>query len=523
VFSYNGAGLSVACAGNSAWTDYSFDAGIKLSNLSNWPGGIRGRVNPTTGAGYVVWLYPGYGTAVLYKVGNWNINDSSLTQLAQTSLTFNTSATHDLQLNFSGSHITVSWDSQQIMSVTDTSYTTGYACLDADSQPVSYSNVIVRAVQSQVKLDTPSPASLVFNAVPGATAASQNVNISAGGASTTWAVTSNQSWLTTTVSATLTPGVITVTANAAGLSEGTYNGTLTVSAPGASNSPITIPVTLAVKTAVMSVSPTSMTFFGAVGLNPNSQSSQITNVGTGSLNWTANTSSSWLGLSPASGTAPGTVTVSPNTSGLTTGSYSGTVNIASTDVGNPQSVSVSMQVGNLLFNDNFSGGAGNWTIGPLGNASGWSVGSSGYSYSGAGPTQAYAGNTTTWTDYTVATDVKLSSLSNYPGGLRGRVNTSTGSAYVAWIYPAQGLIRLFRVGQWSIDAGNTLLGTSSALTMDTNVHNLRMAFQGSTIQVYYDNVLVITATDTTYTQGAVALDVYNQPITFNNVTVISLP
>lgn len=34
---------------------------------------------------------------------------------------------------------------------------------------------------------------------------------------------------------------------------------------------------------------------------------------------------------------------------------------------------------------------------------------------------------------------------------------------------------------------------------------------------------MITATDALYAQGAIALDVSNQPITFDNVTVISVP
>ena len=59
--------------------------------------------------------------------------------------------------------------------------------------------------------------------------------------------------------------------------------------------------------------------------------------------------------------------------------------------------------------------------------------------------------------------------------------------------------------------------------MDLNTHNLRMVFQGTTIQVYYDNTLVITATDASYSQGAIALDVSNQPISFRNVNVITLP
>ena len=59
VYSYSGFGFSQSCAGNASWGDYIFDSNIKLANLSNWPGGLRGRVNPATGAGYAVWLYPG--------------------------------------------------------------------------------------------------------------------------------------------------------------------------------------------------------------------------------------------------------------------------------------------------------------------------------------------------------------------------------------------------------------------------------------------------------------------------------
>jgi hypothetical protein len=123
----------------------------------------------------------------------------------------------------------------------------------------------------------------------------------------------------------------------------------------------------------------------------------------------------------------------------------------------------------------------------------------------------------------VATNFQLASTSDYPGGLRGRLNPSTGASYGAWIYPAEGIIRLFRIGQWNIDSGNTLLASVGGLAMDTSVHNLRLSFQGSTIKIYYDNILVITSTDATYAQGAVALDVSNQPIAFSKVSVISLP
>jgi len=273
----------------------------------------------------------------------------------------------------------------------------------------------------------------------------------------------------------------------------------------------------------MSVTPSNLYFFGAPNLNPAPATLRVNNLGTGNLGWTASATSSWIGLSSSSGVAPSTVTVSPNTSALANGTYNNTISVASPDISNsPANIAVTTQVGSLLFSDNFSSGKGNWTVGPLGFASGWSVINGGYTYNGGGHTQSYAGSSI-WTDYTVSTDFQLSSTSDYPGGLRGRVNTSTGASYGAWLYPAEGVIRLFRMGQWNIDADNSLLGSAAGLVIDTKVHNLRLSFQGNTISVYYDNALVITATESSYTQGAIALDVSNQPITFTSVTVISLP
>ncbi len=109
IYSYSGLGLSQSCAGNSAWSDYTFDTNVQLANLSNWPGGVRARVNPSTGAGYAVWLYPGYSEAILYRVPQWNINGPGLTQLAVAPLNFDTSK-HDLKMSFAGNVISVYWD-----------------------------------------------------------------------------------------------------------------------------------------------------------------------------------------------------------------------------------------------------------------------------------------------------------------------------------------------------------------------------------------------------------------------------
>ena len=519
VYTYNGAGLSQSCTGNSGWTNYTFDTNVRLSSLSNWPGGVRGRVNPATGAGYAVWLYPGSGLAILYGVPQWSIGGPGLVALAQAHLSFDNTNFHDLQLSFQGSQISVSWDGNPLMSVTDSTYTGGYVCMDADSQPISYSNVRVAAPQNPVTV-TAAPAALIFSSVPGTSAVAQTVAVAAGGAQTSFGVTSSAAWLTAVASSSLTPGSLTVSVNAAGLAEGTYTGSVTISAPGATNSPLTIPVTLAVKTAALAVTPSKLTFFGATTANPANQNASISNVGSGVLNWSASADSSWIGLGSATGTAPATLSISANSSALAAGSYNGNVTIGSADVSNgPATIPVSLQVGSLNFSDNFATGAGNWTISPLGNAAGWSAANNVYSYNGGGHTQSFAGNST-WANYTVAANFQLASTSDYPGGLRGRLNTSTGASYAVWIYPNEHILKLYRIGQWNIDAGFSLLAQSAPVTTDTKVHSLRLVFQGTQIQVYYDDALAIQATDATYSQGAIALDVSNQPIGFSNVSVI---
>ena len=241
------------------------------------------------------------------------------------------------------------------------------------------------------------------------------------------------------------------------------------------------------------------------------------------MSWTASKTQSWLTLSSTSGSAPSSIGVTVNPSATGTGTFNDAVTVTAPGAANsPATVPVSMQVGSLLFSDDFSSGSGNWTISPLGNAASWSVVNGAFSYNGVGETEEYAGSSA-WTNYTVATDFHLASTNDYPGGLRGRVNTTTGASYGVWIYPAERVLKLFRIGQWNIDADLSLLGQSAQLPIDINTHNLRLVFQGTTIQVYFDNALVISANDASYSQGAVAFDVSNQPISFDNVTVISLP
>ncbi len=78
----------------------------------------------------------------------------------------------------------------------------------------------------------------------------------------------------------------------------------------------------------LSVSPTSLAFSAtAGGSSPAAKTLAVTNVGGGTMNWTASESASWLSVSPASGTNNGTITVTPSLTGLAAGTYTTDVTV----------------------------------------------------------------------------------------------------------------------------------------------------------------------------------------------------
>ncbi|MCP5051045.1 MAG: hypothetical protein GY940_28030 [bacterium] len=79
----------------------------------------------------------------------------------------------------------------------------------------------------------------------------------------------------------------------------------------------------------ISLSRTQLGFGGDTnGTVTGSQMVLVDNIGGGTLQWTASSDSSWLSVSPASGSNFGVLTTSVSTSGLTTGTYSGNVEVS---------------------------------------------------------------------------------------------------------------------------------------------------------------------------------------------------
>jgi len=188
-----------------------------------------------------------------------------------------------------------------------------------------------------------TPASLTFNQpLGGAAPASQTLQVNGVPAGTTiGAVTTlfnGTGWLTATVAGTN----VTVTANGSLLSQGTYNGVVTILEPGAGNSPFNVPVTLIVGSAQsLTLSASTVNFSYQVGgATPAAQAVQLSSSGpsvpfTATFNGGGTSPAGLVTVTPTSGTTPSALTLTLNAAVLATlgaGTYSGNVVVSSTAI-----------------------------------------------------------------------------------------------------------------------------------------------------------------------------------------------
>jgi len=192
---------------------------------------------------------------------------------------------------------------------------------------------------------TPSPTSLNFFTTPGGSQ-TQNLSVSNIGVSSAYTVTSNASWLTTSVGSlsVSTPNTFTVTANAGSpvaLGVGTYQGLLTLT-PTTGGSASTVQVNLTVSSsAQLQVNPSGVTFSYVAGSGAASPSTNLvlTSSTTSTISYTATPvyltggQTGWLSVSPSSGSLNNSglnVTVTANPTGLASGvSYTARIDFVS--------------------------------------------------------------------------------------------------------------------------------------------------------------------------------------------------
>jgi hypothetical protein len=198
-----------------------------------------------------------------------------------------------------------------------------------------------------------TPASLAFTTTQGAASpAAKTLTVAnTGGGTLSWSVSDDAAWLAVSPSSGTNGGTITATPTTTGLDAGTYTATVTLAAPGADGAPTTIPVTLTVNAPAppaLAVSPSTLAFSATQGgANPPAQNATVTNGGSGSLDVSVTDDASWLNVTPASATAPATLSIAPNIAGLAAGTYTATVTVSATTAGatgSPKTVAVTLTV-----------------------------------------------------------------------------------------------------------------------------------------------------------------------------------
>lgn len=179
--------------------------------------------------------------------------------------------------------------------------------------------------------------------------------------SATVTTASGGNWLSVTPqSGSATPnkaGIVSFTANPAGLASGTYTGTATISSSTTGKS-LSIPVTMTISTLdeAIQLSQSALSFIGvqAGGIIPTATFA-VSNVGRSSMKFSVSTTTlsggpQWLSATPSTATATAgstmpIVTVTVNQSGLAPGFYYGQVRIDSSDAANsPQVATIALHL-----------------------------------------------------------------------------------------------------------------------------------------------------------------------------------
>ena len=194
---------------------------------------------------------------------------------------------------------------------------------------------------------TVRPSSLSFSAVSGGAAPPPQALLVAliGGGSFSWTATasvttpSGGKWLKIPAASGSNGATLSVSVDPTGLTAGTYQGQIQVSSSvNGKTSTVKVPVTLSVtapKPPALQLNPSSLTivYDPLVAMPLVIPVIQVTNTGSGTIQWTAKAAVSspsggtWLSVSPASGSTPGTISVTASHTGLNPGTYSGTITV----------------------------------------------------------------------------------------------------------------------------------------------------------------------------------------------------
>lgn len=120
-------------------------------------------------------------------------------------------------------------------------------------------------------------------------------------------------------------------------------------------------------------------------------------------------------------------------------------------------------------------------------------------------------------DFTYQADIKLSESSTGMGGLVFRSNEDGTRGYVASLDAASDVVRLYN------SSSNVTIASYRTPIEAKKTYNMEVVISGSSIKVYVNKMLAISASDTAYKSGRFGLLVQNDTIVFQNVTFSSTP
>ena len=169
----------------------------------------------------------------------------------------------------------------------------------------------------------------------------------AGTGSLVWSVSDDAAWLSLTPTGESGSGTVMLWAKALGLSQGSYAATITIQAAGAGNSPQFVPVSFQIDPPPqISLDPAALNAAMAQGgPNPTLSAFRLSNVGSGTIHWSASANVPWLTVSPTSGTAPASLQCLLRAETLASGTYTATVMVTSVEaVNSPAILRVSLIV-----------------------------------------------------------------------------------------------------------------------------------------------------------------------------------
>jgi len=126
---------------------------------------------------------------------------------------------------------------------------------------------------------------------------------------------------------------------------------------------------------------------------------------------------------------------------------------------------------------------------------------------------------------------------SWAGGVGGRLDSTTGAHYAAWIYPEASptslgaktlaLIKFSNWTTWGYNGTNNIAMAQVPLTgtVSNTWHTVKMTLSGNHIDVYYDDnttpKISMSDTNSPYLSGDVSLDLYDATILVDDVSVTS--